>query len=772
MAYFHSHFTRIVLLLALLLSSTFGGQAQTVGLVLSGGGAVGMSHVGVLKALEQNLIPIDFICGTSMGAVIAALYASGYSVAQIEGMMTSDEFKKMAEGTADDKHIYFFKQKEIDASWITFKFDADSIFETSIPTSIIDPAALDIQLMQQYMGAAAAAGYNFDSLFIPFRCVSSDIVAKESIVYKGGRLTESVRASMSYPFYLKPIRVNGILMFDGGLYNNFPTDVMYDEFFPDIIIGSNVSDRLEPPDPDNVISQIKNMLLRRDDFSIICENGILIEPKATAGTFDFSGIADIIAVGYEATMAKMDTIKMNIERRESAESLAARRAIFNAKKPALSIDEIEIRGLSKRSQIQYVRRILGERKGPVMVDKLVPRYFRILSDDKIKFIYPRAQFKPKTGHYNLNLEVQREKELFADFGGNFSSRPINTGFLALKYNFMGKTAWTISANSYFGKFYGSANLKARFDFPTKLQFYVEPEFMLNRWDYFRSFATFFEDVKPSFLVKNEQFIAANIGMPVRNKGRLQGDYKLMKLRNEYYQDDDFTSVDTADLTSFNGWTTGLFYERSTLNRKQYASAGTYLTLTGRYVSGQEQTIHGSTKPETEPLQEIYINFSWWRFKLEYENFFKRKGLFRFAFHTEMVYSNMPTFSNYTATILAAPSFQPIPESKTLFQEQFRAHAYGSLGLKTVIAVQRNIDFRLEGYAFLPYETIQIVENTNLAEFSPIFNDQYFMSSIAAVYHSPLGPVSFSANYYDFNKDDPWSFIFNFGYIIFNRQALN
>ena len=768
---FRSHFLTFACFLAAFFLTPHHGQSQTVGVVLSGGGATGMSHIGVLKALEENQIPIDYICGTSMGAVVSALYASGYSVAEIEAMMTSERFRNMAEGIIEDKYVYYFKQKEIDAGWITFKFNTDSIFETSIPTNIIDPTALDLELMQHFMGAAAAAEYNFDSLFIPYRCVASDIVAKESVVFSKGRLTESVRASMSYPFYVKPIRVNGTLMFDGGLYNNFPTDVMYDDFFPDIIIGSNVSDLLDPPDEDKVISQIKNMLLRREDFSIICDNGILIEPKATVGTFDFGGIQEAIDVGYAATMAKMDSIKYSIDRREIPDSLAARRARFNAKKPTPTIDQIEIEGLPKRSQVQYVRNILGEKKGPVLMENMVPRYYRILSDDKITFIYPRAQFKPKTGHYNLNLEVKREKDIIADFGGNFSSRPINTGFVAVKYNFIGKTAWSLSANSYFGKFYGSLNLKSRFDFPTKLQFYVEPEFMLNRWDYFRSFATFFEDVKPSFLVKNEQYGALNVGMPVRNKGRLKADFKIIDLTNEYYQNDDFLSVDTADETSFAGTTVGVLYERSTLNRKQYASAGTYLGLSARFVDGQEQTIHGSTKPESEPLQEIYINFNWWKFKASYENYFKRKGIFRFGFHTEGVYTNMPTFSNYTATILAAPAFQPIPESRTLFQEQFRAHAYGSIGLRSVISLQRNFDLRAEGYAFLPYETI-LADESNQAYFSPIFNDQYFMGSFAAVYHSPLGPVSFSVNYYDFNKDDPWSFIFNFGYIIFNRKALD
>ena len=95
---------------------------------------------------------------------------------------------------------------------------------------------------------SAAAEYNFDSLFIPFRCVAADIEAKESVVFKSGDLGEALRASMSYPFYLKPISVNGKLLFDGGLYNNFPSDIMYNDFYPDLIIGSNVTGNEPAPD--------------------------------------------------------------------------------------------------------------------------------------------------------------------------------------------------------------------------------------------------------------------------------------------------------------------------------------------------------------------------------------------------------------------------------------------------------------------------------------------------------------------------------------------
>ncbi|MCB0786375.1 MAG: patatin-like phospholipase family protein, partial [Flavobacteriales bacterium] len=132
------------------------------------------------------------------------------------------------------------------------------------------------------------SGGDLDSLFVPFRCVASDITAQVPVTFDQGDLAQVVRASMSYPFYFKPIRVNGHLMMDGGLYNNFPSDVMYDAFLPDLIIGSNVGYNAPPPSEDDLLSQLRAMMQERTDYSVKCENGIVIEPQTLPTLFDFT----------------------------------------------------------------------------------------------------------------------------------------------------------------------------------------------------------------------------------------------------------------------------------------------------------------------------------------------------------------------------------------------------------------------------------------------------------------------------------------------------
>jgi NTE family protein len=261
--------------------------AQKVGLVLSGGGATGLAHIGVLKALEEKGIPIDYITGTSAGALVGSLYASGFSLEEIEAYVLSDDFQLMTLGKLKSTQRFLYKEQEYNASMVDISFSGDSIIKKSLPTNFISSAFLDFEMLKILGTTGASYNNDFDSLFVPFRCVASDIVNKRSVVFNEGPLNQAVRSSMTFPFYLFPIRVNGTLMFDGGLYNNFPANVMYNDFNPDYIIGSNVSNNAKPPSEDDLISQLTNMLVSYSDYNLPCDAGIIIQPKTDVSTFEF-----------------------------------------------------------------------------------------------------------------------------------------------------------------------------------------------------------------------------------------------------------------------------------------------------------------------------------------------------------------------------------------------------------------------------------------------------------------------------------------------------
>lgn len=745
-------------------------KREKVGVVLSGGGASGLAHIGVLRCLEENRIPIDYICGTSMGALIGSMYCMGYTPDEIQATILSEDFNSWANGIIQPQYVYYFKKKEDNASWITFKISPDTTLSTSLPTNVISPIPMDYALMEITAGASAAAGYNFDSLFIPFRCVASDVAKKESVVFRNGDLGVAVRASMSYPFYLKPIRVDGALLFDGGLYNNFPSDVMYKDFFPDFIIGSNVATEFPNPEEDNLLSQVRAMLTSPTSFDPKCENGVIIEPDADwAGLFDFGQAQRLIDSGYAACKRKLDDICVNVKGRVDTAELAARRAAFKAKQPALVFDQITIEGPGiKKPQETFVRKILSHKEQHVTNEKLKNGYFRLAADDKLQSMYPIARYNRASGYYDLHLSVRKERNLFTQFGGNFSNRPINMGFIGIQYNVLGNPSFSVNANGYFGKLYSGAQLKSRIDFPTRLPFYVEPSFTWNRFDYYKSTPTYFVDTRPPFLVQIDRVGDINLGMPINRKGRVVIGSGLGYIRYLYYQTDQFTSADTSDRTDLNYLSTHLLYERNTLNRKQYASAGTFFGISARFVQAEEYYIPGTTSS----ISAYRAVHNWVQFKLTYDTYFKEKGKWRIGFLGEVVYSFQPFLSNYTASILATPGFQPTPDSRTLFIPTLHAHQYAAAGLKSIFVIWKNVDWRIEGYMFAPYQAIRERPDHTVEYAAPLaIADMTYIGMTGIVWHSPLGPVSASANYYSSRKD-PFSFLIHFGYIIFNRKALD
>ncbi|MCZ4409455.1 patatin-like phospholipase family protein [Cryomorphaceae bacterium 1068] len=745
-------------------------QAQKVGLVLSGGGAAGLAHIGVIKALEENNIPIDYITGTSMGALIGGLYASGYSVEEIIQFAKSPEFLLAIEGKLDKKDVYYFTQELYDASIIRIKVNPKNILGASLPTNLVTPNLMEYMFMDIFSGPAAVANYDFDSLMVPFRCVAADITKKEEVVFREGSLSRALRASTTYPFYFQPISVDSTLLYDGGLYNNFPADVMYDEFLPDYVIGSNVASVIDPPTEDDLFSQIRNMISSQTDFSLHCENGVLILPPSELGVFDFASIDEQIESGYLSALAQVDEILENTESRRTIEDLDSLRALFNSQIPEKNISTIDILGELTANQKTYISSTLGPEKYDYAYtfSDFKPQFLRLAQDGKIKNTQPYATYYESEDAYNVALRIRQEKDLKLYFGGNFSSRPVNFGYVGVKYNLFGRSSTSIMANSYFGKFYGSVLLRANIDFGGKKRFSFAPHVVLNRWDYFRSFATFFELSRPSFIVKSETYGGIDFIASLGNNTILTADFDYGETEDRYYQTEDFTVADTSDVTNFTLGTIGVGIDRNTLNRKVYPNSGTRLQISVRGVVGEELTEYGSTTVLEESFQ-FKDDHKWFEAKLKYQNYFANLGPVTFGFDAEALYSNKPFFENYNASLISAPAYTPIPESKTIFLDEFRTTEYVALGLKSIIELRKNFEVRIEGYAFQPGQEI-IRNGSNDAEFTEPFEDRYFIGASALVFHSPLGPVSLNLNYYDSRDEGPWSFFFNFGYTIFNKSV--
>lgn len=740
---------------------------QRVALVLSGGGAKGFAHVGVLKALEEHNIPIDYITGTSMGAIVGGLYASGYSPDSIAAIIATEKFRRWTSGLIDDRNTYYFKKQEQDASWISVKFNYDDVnrkITGKFPVTLIPSFELDFNIIELYASASAAAAYDFNELFVPFRCVAADIDSNKAVIFSRGQLGTAVRASMTFPFYLRPIEIDGKYLFDGGMYNNFPSDVAIADFNPDVIIGSKAAGNYQSISDDDLFLQLQNMLMKPADFELDTSSGILLEHHLeNISLFDFTQAGDAITKGYQTTIENLEGIYKLVERRVPAEELMSRREAFLHSKPPVLIDSITISGLNS-SQSEYVRKLFKHKEELIDLETVKMQYFKLIADEKISTIFPEIKFNKTTGYYNLSLRIKKSESFVGSFGGNISSGTSNTAFVGLEYRYFARQSMSLKTNVYLGRFYNSFKLGGRIDFPSRFPLFMELGYVLNSKNYFLNSTYFFDDQTPSFLICRESFGYFSLGIPATNKGKVIIGLNYGGRKDEYYQDNVFSREDTADITSFDLFAPHLMFELNSLNRKQFASRGARLMLQMQYVTGEERHTPGSTSIDKQITEKYH---SWFELKMIYDNYFDHFGPLSLGFYGELQLSNQAFFDNYTSSILAAPAFEPVLESRTLFLPKYRAFNYGALGLKFILKLYRKIDLRMEGYLFQPYQEILSDENMK-ARYGKQFSYRSAAASSTIVWHSPLGPLSMSLNYYD-RSNEQFSFFFNFGYILFNQS---
>ncbi len=756
----------------------FQVSAQSVGLVLSGGGPRGVTHVGVLKALEENNIPVDYIVGTSMGAIVGGLYASGYSPDEILEMMTSDEMYSWVTGALDENDHYFFKENYPTASWQMFKITYDSVLRAKLPTNLVSPREMDFGFLRLFAGASAAANYNFDSLFVPFRCVASDIVESHEVTFNSGQLEKAVRASMTFPFYFKPIKIDNKLMFDGGMYNNFPVDILMKDFNPDVVIGSKAASNYGPPSDDDIISLMQSMLMANTRYDVDTANGVLIEPELwSVNVTDFSNTRQFIDSGYVATLRKIDEIRKFIPRSASQKQVEEQRKAFREKIPPIRINEVVIRGVNERQQ-SYIKHLLRERKlfkkleYPETTENerlglLKQGYYQILSEKQVENVYPELIYNVKNGGYDMIYNLDKSNLLELEVGGLVSSRAINEIFFQTSYNRWGKTALNLTGNAYLGRFHNSGHAAARFDIPLSIPLAFTLSYTLNGWNYFKTSTYFFEDVNPSFLVQQDNYWSFDISTPTFPNAKLTTQIQAGRKKDEYYQRNQFSRLDTADITFFDFYSPAVIFELNSLNRKQFATRGMNLKLCGRFISGTEENIPGSTSVDKEPYSKYH---NWLQLRFIINKYFDPFGSVKFGIYGEASVSTKELFNNYTSTVLGAPAFEPLPESQTIFLPQFRANNFAGGGVKFIVPVIKNMDFRLEGYVFQPYREILQTED-NKADLGPVLSNRYFNFSGRLVYHAPFGPVSTSLNYYD-AADEPYVFNINIGYYLFNKRPFH
>lgn len=763
---------RITTIFLALVLTSFPSLAQKVGIVLSGGAAKGIAHVGVLKALEENEIPIDYIVGTSMGGIVAGLYASGKSPQQIEEMMLSSQFQGWVNGRPEQGYNYFYNKADQDPSILKINLSLDSTFAFNLNTSIANDLSLNFALAEIFAQPSAIARNNFDSLFVPLRVVASDIFTQTSVVLKQGNLSDAIRATQSVPFFYHPTRVDGKFLFDGGVYNNFPVDVMQDEFHPDVLIGCNVSSKVydEYPygeDEELVTKSLVFMLLDKSDPASIPASGVYIQPNLSKlSSMDFTKVRALIDSGYAQTMRQMSEIKRKIDSASyrTCDQVADARNQFNNKTVPLMVDSIDYINFNGR-QKQYLNRFFNGRKRPLYFSDVKEGYFKLVTDNYFRNVYPRFSFSPDNEKFKFQLAKRPQNNFQIDFGGVISTRNVSNIYLGLNYYYFNRSLTHIMTNFYAGNFYKSAQIKARIDVPSLGRFYLEPEATFNNWDFLEGKDVVLRNFQLTALNRIDRKVGASLGVPVgtRFKASINGHY--INNRDKYLDSDVISSLDTLDVLRLDGPRLGFSISTNTLNRKQYASQGKSYELSCDWFSLHERFEPGSTSMVTD---EVDKQVSWLRAKVSVQQYFK-KGIYSSGYFVEGVLSNQPFLSNYMGTIINAPAFAPFQDSPTLLLPGFRAFNYAVGGWRNVFTLRNNLDFRLEGYVFKPFAAI-VQSHDQLAILDPEQMKIYTAATAGLVLHSSVGPISLSVNYYD-DPHHQLGVMLHVGYLLFHKTSL-
>lgn len=756
---------KVLLTFSLSLLMGLNTYAQRVGLVLSGGGARGIAHIGLIQALEDNNIPIDFITGTSMGAVVGSMYAMGYTTEEMIALIKSDEFKLWQTGKIDESMINYFKRGESTPDFFNVKTsfsDSIKVKRKFLPQSLINPLPMNFAFMKLFASATARSERNFDNLFVPFRAVASDVYNKCPVILSKGELGDAVRASMTFPFVFKPIEINGVLVYDGGIYNNYPVDVMKEDFAPDFIIGSVVSDNPAKPDEDDLMTQIENMVMQKTRYDIDSIDGISIKFKLdNISLLDMHRADEVYKIGYDKGMEYIGEIKGRVSREVPKEIMEINRRVYRSMDPEIQFDDIQITG-ANHLQTRFIKdQFRFKDDAPMTMGEVEKSYYSLLSDSKITEIMPSA-VKNDNGGYDLKLKVKLNQDLETSIGGFITSMNSNRIFFGANYRVMSLYAADMNVNAQLGKSYNTANAVVRFDFPLKIPVYLKVRYAYIGQRYYESEKLFSVDDSPCFIDQQENYGILEIGSPIGRVGKIIYGAGYGHLRDAYYQSRmvDFSTV-KSDVSLYNLWQIMAGFEVNRITARDYPVEGFRHNLKGKFITGTDT--YKVPSDQNTLIRQTESTKSWFQIKYQTEYYFNTSKHFAWGVSGDLFMSNKPFFSNYTATIIQAPAFTPTPHSKVVFNEAFRAMNYAAVGFKPIWKINDLFQIRGEFYGFQPLNKI-VADSQNKATNADFKLAPEYIGEISAVCKLPFASISVFGNHYSKPKKD-WNFGLNIGFLI-------
>ncbi len=761
--------------------------SQKIGVVMSGGGAKGLYHVGVLKALEENSIPIDYVAGTSMGAIIGSLYVAGYSPDEIAYIATSGELQRWMGGRLDSNYGAYFREHNQflkDDPLLSVRLDTkDKGKILHLPSGIIESVQVDMALSDYLAPAEVASNGDFDNLMVPFLCVASDIASnRQEVVFREGNLAQAVRASMALPVAFKPVKKEDMILYDGGISNNFPWQQMLSSFEPDLMIGVSCSTDDITTDNISMIDHIYMLTMNRTEYNMPEDISIHIKRNVESGTLDFSQANEIIALGYEDAINNMDSIKLRTTRRTSPAEFEARRQEFRAKSPELIFDNYEVEGLEP-DQLQYVYAYMATNKRGHYVqqremtfEELKTTLYSILSSNDFSTEFPEITYNPNTQRYKFKIKLENKPSLKLSLGGNLSSTPFNQIYLSVDYKTIGKTAKTAYAELYLGPVYTAGIVGGRIDLFRRTPLFLDTYFNLSSKNLRHGNFGNLTDVDNTSPVKvSDNYASVGMGAPISKRmmflARINYGRELYNY-NETLPDPSILDISEAiNKTRFRFSAAKTELERTTFDKPLFPTRGSKLNLSAIFVHGKEDNTRADT-PETSNSFETLpsIKHTWYGVHLGYEKYITSdKSWFSLGINVDGVYTTVDDFATDIATSLALPAYQPTLHSRMVFMPEYSARWYLGGGVIPLFMVAKNFHIQCGVYTMFREK---YVESSGDIPF-PIDNrySLQFISDFSMIYHTRFGPLSLALTKYNLSTRDNMYLTFNFGFSIFAPKGM-
>ncbi|MCX8112089.1 MAG: patatin-like phospholipase family protein [Bacteroidia bacterium] len=736
-----------------------------IGLVLSGGGARGAAHVGVIQALEEAGIPIDYITGTSMGAMVGGFYAAGYSPAEMFLIMMRENRQWLSPGPFFREFAYYAPTRSYDITSWEIPLEFLSRGDLPLPEQVVSDFEINLGLTAKLAGVNLATKGNFDSLLVPYRAIGADLYRRRPVVFRRGSLPLAVRVSISVPIFFSPLSTREYAnLVDGGVYDNFPVEPMQREFAPDFIIGVHVGSppmTLEEFRQKGYYWRLFSHLSDQLTWQKLPERSFFIQPdlgQMSSTDFSSGSLSFAVRRGYEAALSCIEELREQLgPRRADSASLQARRMRFARYRDyPIRLSALDFYPAKPYERFFY-RQVLGIKPGELLSsDGLRQRLFMLRRAASFYSLFPELQpDTEKVDQARLTVLVRPRGEAFLRVGLGVFSPSGYTIQVGARIEKVWWAGWEGEALLTQGSFAQGVEFRVRIRPPLPVDVRLLGETQVSRFTYQTLGAYWLPLPRQANVFTGADYVGVGAQFGIR---RFEAQAGL--LRYAITESHGLPETQTA-VRALTGYLKLLVDSE---DDRQYPTQGSRLYL-GLYLNRaiERPLFSGASYDRAEHF--------WPQAVLRYRQNLSVLHSLSLGLRIEGGLSLQVPYADSVATILASPAFYPFPESPTLYLPELYQRGFGAVGGHVTLRLWRKIYFRAEGYMHQPFLGVRfptplqpegaLAFPTTLRELPLLY--RYLMGGL--FYRTFIGPLGVFLAYYD-RQPQPMRIFIHLGYTRF------